>query len=184
MKRGSILEWAAKTVTFLFAMFGGFLTFIAPPEESNSRFAVGLASFLALVALLLISALVRKPLTKKSRRRWVAAAAVFFVLALGASLTYWWNLDRLTFPYPPESKRAEYVAGTRLSPDAQKYRDDNPDKTISNLVADFGGLENRELVWPPDALRMAKLLLLVNYIALVLTMAGAIFCLTESVLSK
>jgi hypothetical protein len=184
MKQGSILEWGVKIVTSLFALFGGFLTFIAPPEESNSRFAVGLASFLALLVLLLISALVRKPLTERSRRRWVTAAIIFFALALGTSLAYWWNLDRLTFAYPPESTRAEYVAGTRLAPDAQKYMNENPGKTVSNIVADFGGLENRELVWPPDALRTAKLLLLVNYIALVLSMAAAIFCLTESVLSK
>jgi peptidoglycan/LPS O-acetylase OafA/YrhL len=183
MKRGSVIEWGVKAVTFLFAMFGGFLTSIAPPEESNSRFAVGLASFLALVVLLIISALVRHPLTKKARLRWMVAACALFVLALAAALAYRWNLDRLTFPYPPESTRAEYVAGTRLTPEAQKYVDEHPDKTISTVVADFG-IENRELVWPPDALREARLLLLFNYVALVLAMAGAIFSLSESVLSK
>src|ERR1043166_8190171 len=139
MKRGSILEWGVKIVTGLFALFGGFLTFIAPPEESNSRFAVGLASFLALVALLLISALVKRPLTKRSRRRWIAAAVVFLALALGASLAYRWNLDRLTFPYPPERSRAEYVAGTRLTTDAQKHLEENPGETISSVLADYGG---------------------------------------------
>ena len=68
------------------------------------------------------------------------------------SLTvYWWNLNSLTFPYPPERKKAEYVAGTKPTPDAQKYKDENPGKTISSIVADYDGMENRELVWSPDA---------------------------------
>lgn len=172
-----------KTVTALFAMFGGFLTFVAPPEEANSRFAVGLSSALALVVLLLISALVRRPLRRRSRRRWLGVAVGLSVLAVAAALSYWWNLDRLTFPFPPESTRAEYVAGTELTPEARQYLAENPSKPVSAVVADFGGMENRELVWPPHALRRAKMLLIVNYIALVLSLAGAIFCLTEGLLS-
>jgi len=182
MKQGSVLEWSVKIVTFLFAMFGGFLTFIAPPEEANSRFAVGLSSCLTLVVLLLISALVKDPRRLKSRKKWLAVAIAFFALAVVTALFYWWNLNSLTFPYPPESKKAEYVAGTRLTPDAQKYKDENPGKTISNIVADYGGMENRELVWSLDAIRNARMMLLINYIALVLSLATTIFCLTEGIL--
>jgi ABC-type transport system involved in multi-copper enzyme maturation permease subunit len=184
VKQGSILEWGVKIVTFLFAMFGGFLTVIAPPEEANSRFAVGLSSFLALVVLLLISALIKKPRTLKSRKKWLTVAVTFFAMAVITALVYWWNLNSLTFPYPPESKKAEYVAGTKLTPDAQKYKDENPGKTISSIVADYGGMENRELVWSPGAIRNASMILLINYIALVLSLAATIFCLTEGLLSS
>ena len=183
MNQNSVLEWGVKIVTSLFAMFGGFLTFIAPPEEANSRFAVGLSSSLALVILLLISALVKKPHTLKTRRKWLVTTVVFACLIPVTGLVYWWNLNSLTFPYPPESTKADYVAGTKLSSQAQKYLDENPGKTISAVVADYGGLENRELVWSAEAIRNAKMRLLVTYIAFVLSLATTIFCLTESLLS-
>src|SRR5437899_5651149 len=109
MNQTSILEWAVKIVTFLFGMFGGFLTFIAPPEEANSRFAVGLSSSLVLVILLLISALVQKPRSSKSRRKWLAVAITFSVLAVVTSLAYWWDLTRPPLPFSPESTKSAYV---------------------------------------------------------------------------
>ena len=183
MRGQTILKRAIELITFLFAMFGGFLTNVAPPEEVNSRFAVGISSFLSLIVLLIISALVTRPLTRKLKRRWLIAASALFMLALGSALAYVWNINRLTFPYPPESIRAEYVGGTRLTPEAEEYRRANPTKTISNVVADFGGMESRELVWPPDSIRSAKLILLINYMLLVLGLSGSIFCLTEGLLS-
>ena len=183
MRGQKLLKRGIEAVTFIFAMFGGFLTNIAPPEEANSRFAVGLTSFLSLIVLLIITALVKKPLSRKSKRRWLAVATALFVLSVGSALAYLWNLDRLTFSYPPESARAEYVGGTRLTPEALQYRGEHPDVTISGVVADFGGMGNRELVWPPEAIRSAKLILIINYILLVLGLAGSIFCLTEGLLS-
>jgi hypothetical protein len=177
------LEWAVKIVTFLFGMFGGFLTFIAPPEEANSRFAVGLSSCLVLVVLLLISALITKPRTSTSTKKWLAVAVFFFIVAVASSLTYWWNLNRLTFAYPPESTKAEYVGGTNMTPEAQKYHDDNPGKTISEIVADNGGLQSRELVWSPESIRRAKIILLINYVVFVMSLAAAIFSLSEGLLS-
>ena len=183
MTQSSVLEWAVKIVTFLFGMFGGFLTFIAPPEEANSRFAVGLGSCLVLIILLVISALIKKPRTAKPRKKWLVTAVSFSVLALAAALIYWWNVDRLTFAFPPESTKAEYVAGVSLTSDAQQYLQENPGKTISEIVADYGGLEGRELVWSPDSLRKARMILLINYVAFVTTLAAAIFCLSEGLLS-
>lgn len=183
MTQNSALEWAVKLVTFLFGMFGGFLTFIAPPEEANSRFAVGLSSCLVLIILLVISALIKKRRTARSRKKWLLVAVGLSVVALVTALGYWWNLNRLTFAYPPESTKAEYVAGVALSADAQKYLADNPGKTISEMLADYGGLEYRELVWSPDSQRKARMILLINYIAFVMTLATAIFCLSEGLLA-
>jgi len=183
MGKQTILKRGIEAVTFLFAIFGGFLTNIAPPEEANSRFAIGISSFLALIVLMLITALVKKPLKAKAKRRWLVVAVVLFAVSLGSALFYVWNLDKLTFAYPPESTKAEYVGGTTLTPDAQSYKNEHQAKTISEIVADFGGMENRELVWPPEAVRSAKLILMINYILLVLSLAGCIFCFTESLLS-
>jgi hypothetical protein len=130
-----------------------------------------------------ISALIKKPRTMKSRKKWLVTAVSFSVLALATSLWYWWNLNRLTFAFPPESTKAQYVAGVRLSPDAQQYLQENPGKTISEIVADYGGLESRELVWSLDSLRKARMILLINYVAFVMTLAAAIFCLSEGLLS-
>lgn len=184
MKPNSVLEWAIKSVTALFAMFGGFLTFVAPPEEANSRFAVGLSSFVAVLVLLVVSALVKKRPTARAKRIWLIVAVSFAVLGLGSALAYWWNLNRLTFAWPPENTKAEFVGGTRLTSDAQQYKNENPEKTISTVVADYGGMEARELVWPPEAMRLARMILIVNYIGMVLFLTAAIFSLSEGLLSQ
>ena len=56
MQTRRILGKAAQVITFLFAMFGGFLKNVAPPQ-GEGKFALGLASTLALVLLLLFTAL-------------------------------------------------------------------------------------------------------------------------------
>ena len=52
-----VLISGIEIASFLLAAFGGFLTDIAPPDEVNASFAVGMASVLVLIVLLLVSAI-------------------------------------------------------------------------------------------------------------------------------
>jgi hypothetical protein len=184
MKTKPILAWAIETVTFIFAMFGGFLTAIAPPGEADARFAVGISSFLMLIVLLFISAFTQGRLKKKHRKIWLAVAVIGFIVGAASAFSYKWNLDRLTFGYPPESPETTYVAGTELTEEASNYLARHSGLPTSQLVAKFEGPENREVVWTAASIRKSKMILTINYVSLVLSLAATIFCLTEGLIVK
>ncbi len=185
MQARDIIAKAIGVVTFLFAAFSGFLRHIAPPEEAGPHFAVGFSSVMTLCVLLLISALPRKKQTKASFWNiFLIVAGVLFMAAVVSGLVYKSNLERLTFPYPADSPAARHVRGTVYTPAAQAELDQHSLKTIPALVADFGGISALELVWTRDSINEAKMVLTINYVIVVLTIASGIFCLTEGLLVK
>lgn len=119
---------------------------------------------------------------KRNKSWWLAAAAVFSVIIVVAAYYYKTNFDALVFEFPPGSIRAEHIAGTELTLDAKQYRKENPGISNSQLLFDFGGLQNKEKVWPAEAIGNARNKLIASYVLLVLAIAGAIFALTEGVL--
>ncbi len=177
MKGREILGRAVEVVTFLFAMFSGFLAKVAPPEEANAEFAVGLASFLALVLLLILSVRAQRRFSVRRRTLWTAVAGGLAVVALLAGLVYQRQLGRLTYFYPEGDPQAEHlVGGTRYTPAAQKLADRG--LSPGQIVAQFSP-EHLDRVWPPAAIGNAKTLLTINYLVLVLSLAGTIFGLVE-----
>jgi hypothetical protein len=178
-----VLGKGVEVIVFLFAAFGGFLNDIAPPGEADSRFAIGVGSFLALIVLLLATAFSKDLPIRRYKKTWLTVASAFFLAAICAALFYKSNTDRLTFPYPPESTRAEYVSGTELTSDARAYKE-KTGKTTAEVVAAYGGLASRERVWTPASIRRGKMVLVASYLALILSLASSIFCLTEGVLGK
>jgi hypothetical protein len=177
VKSKEVLGRVAEVATFLFAMFGGFLEKVAPPEEANASFALGLGSFMTLVVLLAISVLARRRFSARRRSVWIAVAGVLAVVALAAGLLYQRQLGRLTFFYPPQGAEAErLVRGTRYTPSAQRLADQGVEP--GRILASFGP-ENFSRVWPQEAVEDAKTILTVNYLLLVLSLAGAVFALVE-----
>ena len=183
-QKKTFITKAIDVVAVLFSAFGGFLTDFAPPGETDSKFAVGIASFIALIVLLLVSFLAKAKLPANYRALWLSFAVILFVLTVVFGLSYNKSLDELTFPYPPENTKAEYVRGSVLTADAQVYWSENPQKTTSQVVADFGGLPNRELVWTANSILEARLLLTKGYVLFVLTLSGTIFGLVEGLLAE
>jgi len=170
-------------VGFLFVAFGGFLTGIAPPEMADARFAVGVSSFLALILLFVFAALSKRHSQERFRTYWIGAAVVLFVLSIATAFVYKSKYDSLTFKFPPNSTKVEYIAGTELTPQAQSYKQQNPGITKSELLDDFEGPKNIEKVWTEESIRKAKMYLTGSYVALVLSLLGAIFALTEGTLA-
>jgi hypothetical protein len=165
-------------VVFLFAAFGGFLGGIAPPAEAHPKFAVGLSSFLVLIVLLFVSAISQR-VSPAHSHRWIWAGAVCLVLVVVTGFLYPYMLSKYTYVYPPPP--AEAVAwrinGDEYAEGAKNFIKENPG-TYSP-----GELE-LELpykdIWTAESIAKAKMILLINYIALVLSIATAVFCLLEA----
>lgn len=178
-----LLTTFIQIVVFLFAAFGGFLGSVAPPAQTNPKFAVGLSSFLALIILLIVSALAKESPAAKNRKKWIWAGIILFVAAGVAGLLYPWTLSRLTYIYPPppDEPVAWRVNGLEYTQTARDFMRDNPGNWTP------GKLELQlpyEDIWTDASVEKAKMLLLVNYVSLVLSIAAAIFCLLEANLKR
>jgi hypothetical protein len=183
MDTKAILAKGAETVIFLLAAFNNFLVNIAPPGESNSLFAVGIGSICTLFVLLFISAMAKGQYRKQFKKVCYCASLFFFALALVSSFAYQKNLHDLTFPYPPENQKTEQIKGTVLTALAEQYSKENPQfRTPAEMVAAFGGLANTEMVWTKDSIAKAKMILTINYVIVILSVATMLFCLTEGIL--
>ena len=175
-----LLVKGIEIIGVLFAAFGGFLAGIAPPQAADARFAVGLSSFLALIILFIIAALSGK----KYLRAWIIAGACLLVLAVGAAYYYKTAYDSLTFEYPPGNKEVEHIAGTELTRAAKTYKQQHEGISNSELLAQYGGLQNKGKVWTEDSINSARTKLISSYVVLVLALASAIFALTEGALGS
>lgn len=174
----SILAKGIEIVGVLFAAFGGFLAGIAPPQAADSRFAVGISSFLALIILFTIAALSKK----KYRKGWIITAVCLFAIAGGAVYYYKVTYDALTFEYPPGSTKVEHIAGTEFTPEAKEYKLQHQGLSNAQLLAKFGGLQNKGEVWPEISVNNARRKLISSYIILILAITASIFALTEGAL--
>src|SRR6185295_8096990 len=104
MPTKDLLAKAIGVVTFLFAAFSGFLTSVAPPEDTGSSFAVGFSSFVALAIFLVLSAVSKNQQPMKHKGIWLALAMASLATALATAFVYKANLDKLTFAFPPETQ--------------------------------------------------------------------------------
>jgi TRAP-type uncharacterized transport system fused permease subunit len=167
-------------IGILFAAFGGFLAGIAPPQAADAKFAVGISSFLALIILFTIAALSRK----RHQKSWVVTAFVLFIIAVGSAYYYKTLYNHLVFSYPPGNTQVEHIAGTELMPLAREYKKQHQSLSNSQLLAKFGGLQNKGSVWTETSVERARTKLIGSYMILVLSIASAIFALTEGALVK
>jgi hypothetical protein len=166
-----------EVVTFLLASFGGFLKNIAPPDSVGASFPVGALSFLALILLMIISAVSRNVSSGKTNRWWIAAGMMCFVFAVPSILIYRNMLGSYTYPQSQElSKRQISAPDQYLTPEAAQYKMANKSVTNEELVRNLpdGG------VWTQAGIENARTRLLASYACLVLVVCAAIFCLLEA----
>jgi hypothetical protein len=186
------LAKAFEIVTIILAGFSGYLKGIAPPDETGASFWVGVVSFATLLIFLVVLTLARGKLRSEQKKYWLGAALILFVLFIRFAFAYQTDRELLTFLWPPnEDPKSLYVGGgTSLTSKAQAAKDRDPSLTSAQLVAGFGGIDKdlgvdrRSAVWPPEAIQSARKKLSVDYLVLVLSIATAIFCLTEGILPR
>lgn len=173
----TLLTSFVEVVTFLLAAFGGFLKKIAPPDQTGASYAVGVMSFLVLIALMIISAIARNGQKEKACKNWMKAGIILFVIAVVSSLTYPFFLSQYTFPLQSVvSSRRVNGSDSYLTPDAQRYKHDHPDATAEELIQNLPDDD----IWTRAGIMRSQLWLLLAYATLVLSLAGAIFCLLEA----
>jgi hypothetical protein len=182
MNKHTLLARTIQTVVVLFGAFGGFLTAIAPPEVST--IATGTASLGALVLFLFATTLIRKGAKRRLLKIWAGVAGACTVIAIIAAVVYQSNLEALTFGWPPATLEQRHVRGSELTPHAMRYSEEHSEKSVSEVLADFGGLGNRELVWPESSISAAKRRLTTNYLLVVLGFSVAIASLLEIILLR
>lgn len=186
MTTKGILGTSVETVTFILGAFSGFLKNIAPPDETKASMVVGIVSFSALVVLLFVSALARGKLQARHKKYWLATALLLFVIFLISAFVYDRDRTRLTFLWPPGEPNQQLLVGggDDLMPKAQESKRLHPELTPTQLVSGFGGMDRRTAVWPTEAIQYAGRKLKIEYVMMVLSLATAIFCLTEGVLLR
>ncbi|HEY1984083.1 MAG TPA: hypothetical protein VGG85_01665 [Terracidiphilus sp.] len=175
----SLLVWAAELVTFLLSAFGGFLTKIAPPDQTDASFPTGIVSFLLLITLLIISALGQQTDSKHKRTSWITAGAVCLAMAIPAAFLYSSALNRYTYWYPPEKPLTRHVQASDkdLTELARDYIRRNPtDASAAELERNLPS----DQIWSREAIAATNRYLLFTYLWLVLTLATAVFCLIEA----
>ena len=166
-----------EVITFLFASFGGFLKKIAPPDQVDASYPVGIMSFLMLIILLAISALGHRQVVKTTFRKWMSAGALFFVLTLPACFLYPYMVSHYTYPQHSQlDKRRLSASDDYLTPDARQYKATNPNATPEELDRNLPDGD----VWTSAGIERTESRLLVIYAWLVLSLSGAIFCLLEA----
>lgn len=187
MKAKGPIAAGVSAVSFLLGAFGGFLKTSAPPRhplhDTNSSFAVGVASLLTLVVFLAIAAVVQRSMRIQRRGPWFALSAVAVGVFILTAWLYNARLNVNQFPYPGESDVA-YTSGSVLTAQAETVMRSNPSLSKTHLVAGFGGIANSAQVWTEESIDRVHLLLSVLYIALVVSIGAALFAIAQGVMAR
>jgi hypothetical protein len=174
-----VAAWGIEIATFFFAAFGGFLTKIAPPDQTGASYAVGTLSFLVLIMLLIISAAGRTRPTKTARRWWIASGSACFLLALPAVTLYYQAWQENTYSFPPEKSLQQHVRGfdTDRTELTQNWILKHPTEASP---ADLEANLPYNQIWKPESIVKANRRLLLTYGWVVLSLATSVFCLVEA----
>ena len=168
-------------VIFLFAAFGGFLKTVAPPIRPGASYAVGISSFFMLIVLLITSAVARRQASPGTRKKWLIAGIALFLVAVASGLGYPVVLGEYTYPERADLQGRKICASdVYLTSDARQYKQTNPSANAEDLEQNLPDGD----IWSAQGIKRAEMTLLVTYVAFVLSIAGAIFCLLEAGVSE
>lgn len=174
-----IWKKALASVAAVFSSFGGFLTIIQPPQQAPSGFALGFALILSGIAFLAVQVFFVEgliPVGWRKRSAWIVLCAAF-VLVIFTGIKYQQHFVNLTFKCPALTT-STLVRGTELTQIAQTALRSRP-RTDCDLLLDFGGEQEEEMVWTRSSLNEARLQLSGWYISFAVGVAASIFFLVE-----
>ena len=185
MNKQKYITSAFEIVTTLTTGFGGFLVAIAPPEEADAKFAVGISSFLSLVIFLFIAAIAKRKASLRHWKYWLGISGLFLLTFAISIYIYRNNFAHLTFLFPPDDiEQVRLINGTEYTPKAVQILKENPDLTFAELLDKLGGENQRHKIWTQESIENATNVLLYNYIIMILSLTISVFCITEGVSLK
>ncbi len=177
------ISTGVQLVVLVLGLFSGYLSAVAPISDESLRIVPGgIASFVALILLLLARAIAKSLPTAKARRiYWLALAVVVSLSAVGFILHYadLWQRQTVEVPVGIEDGKIELgrrVKGTFLTDRAQTYADrkgiKNTDDRALELIQDLGGIP---AVWTKQSIQDQWWLLTRAYL---LSVAGTVLALS------
>ena len=175
----AVIKQGGQAAAAVFSGFGGFLLNVQPPEGVLKAFTIGFASTLSALLFLVISVLSRRYASERYRGIFVALAVGFVVIVAIAGFRYQSMFARLTLDLPSGEGSEKIIVGTVMTPKASEDLAKSPEP-LSQLVLDFGGKGAKERVWTRDSIDAATLELNNGYIFFAVSIAAAVFCITES----
>lgn len=180
-----LLAAAVAFIVVLFGTFGGFLTDIAPPDSlvggAHTSFSVGLASFVALLLLLLLQALATAVVpTGWARIGWIVLAAAAGVVFAIAALSYNESLQARTFFHAPREggDPVRYVEGLQHTPLAEAYIKQHPFATPEELL-EAGHTDDPTVIWTKESLLNRGSILVRLYQVVVVALCVSLFSLLQ-----
>ena len=179
-------------VLFVLGLFSGYLGAVAPISDESLRIVPGgIASFAALILLLLARTLANSLPTAKARRiYWLALAAVVSLSAVWFILHYadLWQRRTVEVPVSIADGKVELgrrIKGTVLTDRAQLYiakkAIKNPDDRAPELIQDLGGIA---AVWTQQSIQDQWWVLTRAYLFSVAGTVLALSFLTQSLASR
>jgi len=143
------------------------------------RHAATTACVVAGVLLVALSVAWRTGRFGNWRGLWLVGALAAGVLGVRWSLQYMEDLRTSTYAYPEDPPRIR-VRGTEYTEAAEEHLRTNPMVKVVDLVANYGGPENEELVWTRRSLQEVGSRLAAKYALATLALVVAMFCAVES----
>lgn len=171
-----IILRGTQVVIAAFALFGGFIGDVSPPDHMAST---GMASLLALVLFVwIVGTTGGQSVVAAWRQVWLAVAGGCFVAALILFVIYF--PTKATFVWQMPSGQ-DGVGGLWYSAEALKAIADEGVSSPSDVLALFGGPAALYQVWPVLSHWLAAALLYLLYALCVLTSLGALFAISEGI---
>jgi hypothetical protein len=177
-----LLTSLIEVVTFLFGAFGGFLKRIAPPDPTNTAYALGISSFFVLINLMVVTAIMRHSCLAYAWKRWLWAGIISFSVAVPAAFLYPDQMEKHTY-VPQEGDNVRKINGSPadLTPQARQFVRTNPlESSPSSLEMNLPSNQ----IWTREGLERTSRKLRMLYVWLVLSLCTAVFCLLEANLSS
>jgi hypothetical protein len=141
-------------------------------------FTIGFGSVLCGLFFLGISALSLTFRPTSHKRVFAVLSIALAVSVVYVGIQYQQLTGQLTIDVPSSGATKKIVIGAQLTAAAQAYVQKHPEP-LRDVLLDFGGESQRESVWPRESINSAKIRLSNWFIALTVSIAGSLFCLTE-----
>lgn len=176
------LAAAVAVVVFVFAAFGSFLVEIAPPkvaEAPGQSFALGLASFIALILLLLIQHIIALwPAARLARLIWLVAAAVAGITFMWIALSYRADYAATTFEHTKMTggEPRRYLMGDEFTERGRRFDSANVNSGPDDLMTQ-AGVDDPNVIWTRSSILNAETRLVRQYQLLIIALCIALFSL-------
>jgi hypothetical protein len=164
------------------ASFGGFLLNAQPPEGVVSGFSIGFPSAICVMICLAISVIADMWIGKKGYRSIFLGLAIALMTAtIVIGLRYQTIFAADTIRFPDDRSETRVVIGSTLTDSGRKLLL-QPAKPVAAILADAGGVSDREILWTRSSITDAVIKLNQLYIAFAILLSSSVFCLLEGLL--